>query len=212
MQMVLHRQSSRPSIAPTLSDCFLRAILSAIARLVLAAVLCFQCSTSHAEATTATEEYSIKAAFIYNFAKFVDWPSDTFSSPASPINVCVYGKNLFGSTFDLIHKKKAQGREIQVMNVAAETDFKYCQIIFIGVTDERQLTRLITSISHSPILTISDTRNFSRVGGMINLVLINNKVHFEININAARRANLRISSKLLSLATIIDEPSAEKDQ
>ena len=212
MQMVLHRQSSRPSIAPTLGDCFLRAILSAIARLVLAAVLCFQCLASQAETTTATEEYSIKAAFIYNFAKFVDWPSDTFSSPVSPINVCVYGKNLFGSTFDLIHKKKAQGREIQVMNVAAETDLKYCQIIFIGVTDERQLTRLITSISHSPILTISDTRNFARVGGMINLVLINNKVHFEINISAARRANLRISSKLLSLATIIDEPSAEKDQ
>lgn len=172
------------------------------------------CCLANAEESSSntTEEYSIKAAFIFNFAKFIDWPADTFTSSTAPLHICLFGRNTFGSAFDLVRHKKVQGREIQITIVADEPDFKICQILFIGIGEDAQLTRIFDTLSRSPILTIGDRRNFARIGGMINLVLVDNKVHFEINTNAARKANLRISSKLLNLATIIDNPIAEKHQ
>ena len=147
-----------------------------------------------------TREYQIKAGFIYNFLKFIEWPAGHRTIDDVPI--CILGNNPFGTAFDTITDKKISDKTLvpDYIKSYLDLDIKRYFIIFISSSEIDNLGQILEAISKSSILTISDTKGFANKGVMINFYLDKNKVRFEINPNAAKQAGLKISSKLLRLA------------
>jgi hypothetical protein len=148
-------------------------------------------------------EYQVKAAFLYNFAKFIEWPSNTFSANNAPIIIGVLGKNPFDGELERMAKDKVlNGHPLIIQPVASSQDtaLKRCQILFIQSMDKRKTSEVLELLKGKPTLTVSETEGFIQWGGMINFVMDGKRVRFEINDTTATQAGLRISSKLLSLS------------
>jgi hypothetical protein len=144
-------------------------------------------------------EYELKAAFLYKFASFVEWPAPV----AGPLTICVFGNDPFGPTLERVVKDKSiNGRLFSIRRPKAIHDGSECQILFIA-SSERPRFKSILGGLNGAILTVGDTPGFCQSGGVINLEVVDERVHFGINPDAAERARLRLSSKLLSLATIV---------
>ena len=158
----------------------------------------------HARAgETGIEEYQIKAAFLFNFAKFVEWPAQAFKSADSPIEICVLGPDPFGSSLDKAVEGKAVGnRRFVIREVRDAPQAGECHILFVSAAGWAQSRAVLRDIKKCCVLTVGETGEFIAGGGMINLRLEEARVRMEINPDAAERAGLRISSKLLSLAEI----------
>jgi len=154
----------------------------------------------HAESLA---EYEIKAAFIYNFAKFVHWPAPAFERPQAPLNLCLIGKDQFGAALDTIDHKLAQGHELQVRRQVRLEDLKSCHILFVSESDRAKLAPIFLAIANANVLTISDLERFAEAGGIIGLYNVDNQVQFAINLDVARGASLQIDSQLLKLAKIV---------
>jgi len=173
---------------------------------IVACLLCFSLMTaapSHAQSTDSSDssEYLIKAGFTYNFAKLMEWPSGAFAQPDSPIVIGVLGTDPFNGTLDQVLKgKQANGRAFEVKHLKWGADLKGCNILFVSDSETAHLDELFHNIKGLPILTIGDTPGFAQRGGIINFVVEDNRVRFEINADAAKQANINISSRLLSLA------------
>jgi hypothetical protein len=149
----------------------------------------------------AATEYELKAAFIFNFTQFVDWPTNAFDSNADPIVIGVLGPDPFGAAIDkIIEGEEVRGRKLKVERFARSTDIKGCQVLFVSKTLATQWPEILRGLRDRPILTVSDMDRFTARGGMIQLVTERNLVRIRINAEAARRADLSISSKLLRLA------------
>jgi hypothetical protein len=149
-------------------------------------------------------EYQIKAAFLYNFAKFVEWPSEAPRGMDDPITICIVGEDPFGSLLDeSIRNKAISGHQLVVRRLKPGQDIKGCQIAFISSSEKKHLRAILESLKGAAVLTVGDSEGFAQVGGVINFTLEETRVHFEVNLGAAQRAGLRISSKLLSLAKIV---------
>lgn len=150
----------------------------------------------------APSEYQIKAAFLFNFAKFVEWPTQAFANPQSPIVIGVLGKNVFGDDLErTIRDKKINSHPFEFKQCHALEEATNCQILFISASEKERLPEILDGLHGKSVLTVSETDGFIKAGGMINFVIENNRVHFQINDEAAKQAGLKISSKLLSLAT-----------
>jgi hypothetical protein len=150
------------------------------------------------------EEYQVKAAFLYNFAKFVEWPSQAFKSPMDPIAVCVLGHNPFGHALEeLIRGKSVEGRGLAFRQVADAQEARTCQILFISSSEVKRFRSLYADLKTAGILTVGEAQGFATGGGVINFKLDGGHVRFEINLDAAEHEQLHISSKLLSLAQIV---------
>lgn len=157
-----------------------------------------------------TAEYNIKAAFLYNFAKFVEWPA---KRPAhrlwtvdDPLCICVVGEDPFGRVLeDTIQGKNIGSHKVVIERLKQGRDMNSCQIAFISSSEKNHLRSILESLKGGGVLTVGDTEGFAQAGVAINFILEENKVHFEINVDAADRAGLKISSKLLSLARIVQE-------
>lgn len=146
-------------------------------------------------------EYQIKAAFLFNFAKFVDWPPGAFSNDDSPIVIGVLGKNVFGHYLDdTIRNKTVNNRKFEFKELTSANEATNCQILFISPSEKDNLAAIVNGLHNASVLTVSETDQFIKAGGMINFLIEDNKVRFQISDKAARKAGLRISSKLLSLA------------
>jgi hypothetical protein len=151
-------------------------------------------------------EYEVKAIFLYNFAKFVEWPETAFKDNNSPIIIGVIGKDPFGEILDkAIYGEKIMGRELILKRFSKISEIESCHILFIAFSDREEVAQIIKHINGLSVLTIAELEGFPQLGGIINFVLKENKIGFEINIDAAERAHLKISSKLLKLAKIIRE-------
>jgi hypothetical protein len=151
----------------------------------------------------AIEEYQVKAAFLYNFAKFVEWPSQAVQKPQDTIVVCVLGHNPFGNALeDVIRGKSIEGRALAFRLVTDAEEAGACQILFIGSAEGKHFRSIWGNIKPG-ILTVGESQGFAAGGGMINFKLDGGRVRFEINVGAAEQAQIRISSKLLSLAEIV---------
>ncbi len=150
------------------------------------------------------DEYQVKAAFLYNFAKFVDWPSQTFKTPQDPIVICVLGHNPFGNALkEAIRGKSMDGRAFALRQVESAGEADACQILFVSSSEGKRFRSLWGSLKPAGILTVGEAQGFAANGGVINFKLDDGHVRFEINVNAAELEQLRISSKLLSLAQIV---------
>jgi hypothetical protein len=149
-------------------------------------------------------EYDVKAAFLYNFAKFVEWPAQVYKTPSDPIVICVLGENPFGRALeDAVMGKSVEGRKLVVRQVHDGKQSGDCQILFICASEKKHWRSILEEVKTSGILTVGETEEFTASGGVISFKLEDGKVRFLINTDAAEQAKLRISSKLLSLAQIV---------
>jgi uncharacterized protein DUF4154 len=170
---------------------------------------------SRAEGVDSSDssEYLIKAGFIYNFAKLVEWPTTAFAQPDSPIVIVILGNDPFGATLDrIVADKKIDGRGIAVKRVKWSKDFKDlkdCNILFISLSEKEHVDSVVEAMKGLPILTIGDAPGFAKRGGIINFTLEDNKIRFEVNVEAAKHADLIISSRLLTLAKIVQQVAAD---
>ena len=152
----------------------------------------------------AYNEYAVKAAYLYNFAKFVEWPPGAFSKNDAPLVICIAGDNPFGDTLTVISNKTVDNHPVEVRNTSVMASFDRCHIIFISRAEQGRFKTVLAKLARLPILTVSDISGFAQFGGMIELFEAEQRIRFNININAARQANLRLSSQLLKLATIVN--------
>jgi hypothetical protein len=156
----------------------------------------------HAESPVA-DEYSVKAAFLFNFAKFVEWPADAFKGPEDPISICVLGQNPFGSALeDVVRDKTVANRAFVVREVLTAQQASKCQIVFVTASERKRFRSHLEELKGHSILTVGEAEDFTANGGVINFKLKDARVRIEIDTGAAEKARLRISSKLLSLAEI----------
>jgi hypothetical protein len=167
----------------------------------------------NAQNAPGSSEYLIKAGFIYNFANLVQWPSTSFAQPDSPIVIVILGEDHFGTTLDrALEGKKVNARPFVIKRARSVSELqrtlgpqKECQILYVSTSEMPHLGEAIQVLRGAPVLTIGETPGFARSGGIINLILEDNKVRFEVNVQAAKDADLNISSRLLALARIIPE-------
>ena len=170
--------------------------------------------------TELSREYKIKSAFIYNFTKFVDWPEEKIGDQNEPIMIGIIGKNPFGDAFKPITSKKIKGKESRIicfkdleqLKTSSEASkskiesLRKCHLLFICSSEKDHLTEILNLVNKHSVLTVGETSSMLKSGGMINFVLEENKIRFEINLIAAKQANLKIRSQLLRLATrVIDK-------
>lgn len=146
----------------------------------------------------SSREYEIKAAYLYNFIKYVDWPS-----AGDTITIGVLGGNPFGSALGPLNGKIVKGRRLMVKEISSVSDAQRCQIIFVSSTERQRLQEIFESLKSARVLTVGETQGFADGGGIIGFIEENNKVRFEINTDAARRTGLNISSELLKLAKLV---------
>ena len=149
-------------------------------------------------------EYQIKAAFLYDFAKFVEWPPNSFPNASASLQICVLGQDPFGQELRAITQdKRVNGRRLEVQHVADARQARSCHILFVASSEKNQMKSILDSLRGSSVLTVGDTKGFTDRGGMINFVLDDNRVQFEVNCEAAQAAGLKISSKLLGVARLV---------
>jgi len=146
-------------------------------------------------------QYQLKAAFLYNFAKFVDWPPSAYSSATAPFVIGLIGQNPFGNELErTVTNKMIAGHAFVVKQLKSLSEAARCQILFISTSERKRLPDILKAVRGQSVLTVSELDRFLQAGGMIQFIMEGNRVRFEINDAAARQAGLRISSKLLGVA------------
>ena len=178
-----------------------------ICTVLLIAPTIFSVFTTEANAESrSVREYRIKAAFLYNFARFTEWPADKFRDENAPMILCVMGVDPFGPILEnTVLSKKIKGRSIIVERTATIDNLRACHVLFVSSSEWNDLPEIIESLSGAAVLTTGDMDRFAKRGGIIKLTTKGNKIRFEINPKAAERAGVKLSSYLLNLATIITE-------
>lgn len=149
-------------------------------------------------------EYEVKAAFIHNFTKFIDWPAEAFDDESSPFRIGILGTGRIDKSLLNLNGKSTQKRTLEVSRVRSLDKVSQYQVIFVNPSERGRTLSILRTLKGTGILTIGDTSGFAKQCGVINFYLESGKVRFEINIEASRRKNLQISSKLLRLARIVN--------
>ena len=190
---------------PLSKEILFRATRALIVCLVLVTVMPCMIFRVHAE-SPPSREYVVKAAFLYNFAKFVKWPEATFPVTDKTISICILGKDPFGPALNTIEDKFLKGKKVVIRHVETLDQDEDCRIVFISNSEHEHFPQILDTLKYSNVLTVGDTDGFTKLGGILNFVLVEGKVRFEINVTAAEQAGLKISSQLLKLAdSIIDD-------
>jgi hypothetical protein len=147
---------------------------------------------------------AVKAAFLYKFEPFVNWPAEAFPSVDSPFNLCVVGNDPFGSLLDrVVAGQQTAGHGIVVVRLESPSPEAHCSMLYIGTADAGAARQAEAAVAGAPVLTVTDSIDDSSAKGMINFVIADNRIRFEIDAARARQAGLDISSKLLSLAVSV---------
>jgi hypothetical protein len=149
-------------------------------------------------------EYQLKAAFLYKFASFVEWPPQRGTSPVRvPVCIGVIGEDPFGPVLDeAVKNQTVNGRDFLVRRFTSGQNPGECQIVYISPSEKKRIRSILDRLQGAPVLTVGDFPEFCRAGGIINLAIEDQRVRLEVNLDAAARAQLKISSKLLSVARI----------
>jgi hypothetical protein len=153
--------------------------------------------------TPESREDAVKTAFLYHFAKFVDWPSESFKNEASPFVLGIVGVDPFGAALEALKEKKVKGRKLVVRKLPRLENYDDCQILFISGSERGNLRAILSTLKNQNILTVSDIDRFANQGGMIGLLSAGNNVTFEINTDTVQQSKLKFSSQLLKLARIV---------
>jgi hypothetical protein len=156
-------------------------------------------------AAPADLEYEVKAAFLFNFAKFVEWPPDAFPDPATPVTICVLGEDPFGQGLDaVVEGETLNGRRLVVRRLRDVLQVRDCHVLFVSRSEKERLPSLMAGLRSGGVLTVGEGDDFLEQGGIIRFILEQNRVRFDINLDAAERGRLKLSSKLLRLARSVN--------
>jgi hypothetical protein len=154
---------------------------------------------------SASQEYRVKAAFLYNFILFVEWPAEAFARSDSPLTICILGKSPFSDALDSLRDKTVKKRKLMVQQISTVQEIGSCQVLFISASEKMHLLTILAAVKNQNVLTVSDLERFTQAGGIINFVALDDKVRFEINLKAAQQSRIKISSQLLKLARDVIE-------
>ena len=149
-----------------------------------------------------SRDYLIKAAILYNFAKFVRWPDAAFQSADAPLRLCVLGGDPFGEALATIEGKRVDTHPLQIVPISEAKSASNCHLLFVG-TSRHDYVEVLRSVADRPILTVGEAPGFARAGGVINLEVVDKRNQFDVNVGASRRAGLKLSAKLLRLARAV---------
>jgi hypothetical protein len=162
---------------------------------------CFLVSDLHAQTPAHSLEYRVKAAFLLNFTKFVEWPEAAFRSADAPITICIVGEDPFGDVLDrTLAGETVNGHAIRAERPASEGDLRVCHILFVGRSERERFPQIVSRLEGSSTLTVSELPAFSEEGGMIEFVVEEGKARFYINAATTEAAGLKLSSRLLRVA------------
>jgi hypothetical protein len=180
-------------------------------RMLLFAAMCFGCAGLAPLAIaqqSKPEEYQVKAVYLYNFGKFIEWPATVPKTES--FNICILGRDPFGPILDATLGGEAiNNRKLAARRIAATREADGCRILFISSSETARVKEILTAVEKRGVLTVSDMAGFTSSGGMIQFVLKANKVRFEVNLTAAEKAGLVLNSQLLKVATgVRKEPVA----
>ena len=154
----------------------------------------------------APVEYQVKAAFLLNFAKFVQWPSTVFQNDRAPIIACIFRYDPFGAALDeIIRGKNINNRELVARRITEIRELSSCQLIFISDRETRRLPDILLALKGGSVLLIGETGHFAERGGSIQFFLEDNRLRFAVNLDALARSRLTVSSKMLALARIVHD-------
>jgi uncharacterized protein DUF4154 len=156
-------------------------------------------------------EYEVKAAFLFNFTKFVEWPDGSFEDSHSPIVIGIIGDDPFGeSLIHIVAGQKVQGRNIIIIKFRRSDDLRRCHVLFISASERQHVAQILASLPDTSVLTVSDVDGFAEAGGTMQFVMQENRVRFVVNLDAASQSKLRVSAKLLALARVINHRGAAR--
>jgi hypothetical protein len=162
---------------------------------------------STAQVTTPlTREYQLKAAFLYNFTKFINWPPDSLGNSPRSFNFCMIGLTPLAQALEqVIQGKKVHGRKPMLKYISNAHHLTGCHVLFVSQAEQESIPGILDAVADDSVLTVGETKSFASRGGMIEFLIVANKLRFEINLQTARSARLGISSQLLKLAIIVHE-------
>jgi len=179
-------------------------------RYAISSILLLSCCLSAWAQDNSPPEYRLKAAVLYNFAKFVEWPTDAFPDTNSLFCIGVLGEDPFhGEIEATVKDKNVSGRPVVVRHCKNATEGRSCHILFISQSERRRLGPILATLKGAPTLTVSELERFLQAGGMVLFTMEQHRVRFEINDAAARAEGLHISSKLLNLAKRIEREATK---
>jgi len=177
------------------------ALVQGVIALMLVALLA--CPAGLRAGTALQREYEIKAAYLYNFINYIEWPAEALPPAGGKITIGILGENPFGEALDPINGKQIKGRTLEVRHVADAKELAQCHILFISASEKQRVAEWLGKVKNARVLTVSEVEGFAERGGIINFISERNKVRFEINHGVARQLGLTISSDLLKLARIV---------
>jgi hypothetical protein len=170
---------------------------------MLGAFLCSVACAAQLVAQSATED-QVKAAYLFNFAKFIEWPAESFDKADAAMNFCTLGRSPVVDELDAsVRGKSVSGHIVTIKHLHRPEEIQGCHLVFLAASAGKQREKLLLAAKGSPILLVAESPGFARAGGTIDFIMENSRLIFEVNINAAGNAHLKISSKLLALARIV---------
>jgi hypothetical protein len=169
---------------------------------VVLAITCILIGLSNVQAQNAhPTEYDVKAAYLFNFSRFVVWPARGAETANESFAICVLGRDPFGSSLTAtIARETVAGKNVVAKQIVSPQDAGHCQVLFISSSEDRRLKQILEVLGTESILTVSDLPRFTERGGMVQFVLVENRVRFEVNSATTERAGLTLSSELLKVA------------
>jgi hypothetical protein len=198
--MARPRSFRRPGLAAVSSR---RTRFSSLGPVSIGALLLLSALPVLARAAHPTQ-YDVEAAYLYQFGNFVQWPSKSGADRPKAFTICVLGQDPFGTVLeDTVRGSKMNGLPMAAKRIAYVRDTAGCQIVFISLSQQDQLAANLIALRGQPILTVSDIPDFAARGGMIQFVMIDNRVRFEIGLPSAQASGLKLSSQLLKVAVAV---------
>ena len=183
-----------------------------MARRIGVGLLCLARALSACADGAISHEYEIKAAFLFNFTRFIEWPSESFTDPAGPIVIGVIGDDPFGVELaNAVKNRRVNGRSIVARYISSDEDARATHLLFVGMTRPEDLARLMRVLSGYPVTTVGESAAFTALGGTITFVVQDNKVRFQINAESAEQVHVRISAQLEKLATTVHRASQARE-
>ena len=173
--------------------------------LALLGIVCGVFWAEHLKAQDAKPtELQVKAAYLSNFGRFVEWPDRESEDPVEPFRVCVLGRDPFGSVLDKALAGEAVNRApLTLLRISIPQEAVNCRVLFISSAENSELNTILAALDKACVLTVSDMPQFVKRGGMIQFVSAGGRVRFEVNLAAAERVRLKLSSQLLKLAIAV---------
>lgn len=150
-------------------------------------------------------EHEIKAAFLYNFVRFIVWPADAFAGPEAPLSICLVGQDPFGPTLDeLVANERVDGRPLAVRRLAAPSKDAACHLLFASPSERARFASILKAVDTRRVVVVTDALDLLPLGGHISFFMESNRVRFAVNADAVRQAEFQVNSRLMRLARIVE--------